>query len=55
MTAFPAILATLFAVAVTLDVVIVNAVPGKTFQGGRLLQVAWFIAIGLWLVWGMVK
>lgn len=62
MTAFPAMLATMIAVSVTLVVVAVNTVlaflPNRygrpidaPFQGGRLLQVAWLIACGLWFAW----
>jgi hypothetical protein len=53
MTAFPAIIATLIALAVTLLVVFENL--RGPFQGGRLLQVAWFIACVLWIAWWIVR
>jgi hypothetical protein len=49
-----AILSTLLALAVTLVVVFANVVLPKPFQGGRLLQAAWFIACALWLAWWFV-
>lgn len=51
MTAFPAILATLLALAITLAVVFGNLSLGGPLRGGRLLQVAWLIACGMWFVW----